>query len=340
MHALISRTAVLVALTAALMACDASSIDSTGNAIVRVDGSSTVFPLTQAVVGEFIKANPLTQVRSTISGTGGGFQNFCMGRIDVGAAGRPIRRSEIEGCHEAGVTFIELPIAYDGIAVVVNPKATFINEITVDELKLIWRPEARVTVHRWSQVRAGWPDRNIHLFGPDLPSGTYDHFAAAVVGGNELRSDFTASADDEVIAQAIAQDEQAMGILPLAYYERAKRRLKVLGIANGNDADGAGAITPTPDSIRAGTYQPLARPIFVYVREQALNRPAVREFVDFYLARAGDLAVRVGYIPLGDDAYELVAERRRKRWTGTVFGEGGPQVGLTIAQLLDKARIH
>jgi phosphate transport system substrate-binding protein len=312
-------------------ACSGSS----GSNVVRVDGK-----LTQPVVSAFTETNPMAQVRLTTSGTGIGFQNFCMGRIDVATAGRPIRRSEIEECHEAGVTFIELPIVYDGIAVIANPKAAWIDDITVDELKSIWSPEAEGMVLRWNQIRASWPDRNLHLFGANPQAGSYDYFSAAVVGSERIRSDYTSDADDDVLAQAIAQDELALGFISLRYYAKHRERVKVLGIDNGDDGDGSGATWPTPANIRAGTYQPLARPMFIYVREQALNRPAVRDFVDFYLEQGGELLEQVGLVPLGDEAYELISERRRARWTGTVFGEGGPQVGLTIPQLLDKVRIN
>jgi phosphate transport system substrate-binding protein len=323
--------AAWAALSAGVLACSGSS----GSNVVRVDGK-----LTQPVVSAFVESHPMAQVRLTTSGTGAGFQHFCLGRIDVATAGRPIRRSEIEECHDAGVTFIELPIVYDGIAVIANPGAAWLDHITVDELKAIWSPEAEGMVTRWSQIRASWPDRNLHLFGANQQAGSYDYFAAAVAGGDRIRSDYTSDADDDVLAQAVAQDELALGFVSLRYYARHRDRVKALGIDNGANDDGAGATTPTAENIRAGTYQPLARPMFIYVREQALNRAAVRDFVDFYLEQGGELLEQVGLVPLGEEAYELIAERRRARWTGTVFGEGGPQVGLTIPELLDKVRIN
>jgi phosphate transport system substrate-binding protein len=332
--------ALLVVLTLGLACSDTSRSSASSARIVRVDGSSTVFPISAAILKEFSAADPRIRVTVGISGTGGGFQKFCRGKIDVSAAARPIGRAEIETCHQNGVTFIELPIAYDGIAIVVNPQATWISDITVNELRAVWAPEAEGRVTRWSQVRAGWPDREIHLVGAGIDSGTYDYFTAAIMGRERAsRTDFTSSEDDNVLATAVATDELALGFLPLAYYDENRHRLKVVPVDSGNAHDGLDAVGPTPQTIRNGTYQPLSRPIFIYVREQALNRPGVEEFVDFYLAHAGALAQKVGYLEFDAEAYELIAQRRNARWTGSAFGEGGSQVGLTIEQLLDKARI-
>lgn len=322
------RIAGSVAAAVALAACGGESPSS----IVRVDGK-----LAGPVVSEFIAANPAVRVRMTTFGTGVGFRNLCMAEFDVGSAGRPIARAEIEECHQAGVAFIELPIAYDGIAIVVHPKATWIDDITISELKSIWSPEAEGKVLRWSQIRAGWPDRSLNLFGANPLSGSRDYFVAAVVGGDTLRSDYTNDADDSVLADAIAQDELALGFVSFKYLKTHSERLKVLRVDNG---DGRGPILPTRESIRTGTYQPLARPMFMYVWAQALNRPAVQDFVDFYLDRGVELLEQTGYVPLDDEAYALVAARRRARWTGSMFGEGGPQVGLTMPQLLNKVRVN
>lgn len=330
---------------AALVACGdaqpASTHSSNEAASLRLDGSSSVYPLSEAVVQEYSSQHPNVQIRHTISGTGGGFANFCRGRIDIAAAARPVRRSEVEACERAAVSFIELPIAYDGIAIVVHRKATWIDVITTDELRQLWSPEAQGTITRWNQVRPDWPDEQIHLFAPDPSSGTYDYFTEAIIGEEGAsRHDFTDSSDDNVLAQAVADDELALAYLPLAYYEKNKHRVKAVAIDAGPRS--AGARTPIAlslEAIRSGTY-PLARPVFLYVRDQALSRPAVREFVDFYLSRVGTLAARLGYLQLGDEAYTLVMERSKARWTGTVFGGGGSQVGLTIEQLLEKTRIR
>ena len=335
------RISCALLLLAGLVACNRATPPQVGTGrVVQVDGSSTVFPISRAVVSEFERAHPDIPVTVTFSGTGGGFQRFCRGEIDIGAAARPIRRAEIEACLQRDVRYIELPIAYDAIAIVVNPKATWINDITVSELRTLWAPDAQWKVTRWSQVRQNWPNREIHLYGPGIDSGTYDYFTAAVVGAEgSSRGDFNASEDDHVVSDAVAQDELALGVLPLAYWEENRQRLKVVPLDNQNALDGAGPVTPSRDSIRAGTYQPLARPVFIYVREQALNRPGVPEFVDFYLEQAGVMAQRVGFMQLSPEAYRLVVQRRKARWTGTAFDQAGSQVGLSIEQLLDKSRI-
>jgi phosphate transport system substrate-binding protein len=334
------RLCVALALVT-LIACGVSQRDSGPAPPVRIDGSSSVFPLTQALVSEFTRARPEVPVRVSVSGTGGGFQKFCGGHIDIGAAARPIRRAEIEACHRASVLFIELPIAYDGIAVVVNPRAWWVDYLTVDELKALWAPKAEGAVVRWSQIRAGWPDRPVRLYGAGPHSGTYDYFTAAILEDEgSSRTDFTASEDDDAIALAVADDEFALGFLPLVYYDRNRERLRLVPIDNERAADGVGPISPSRETIGTGTYQPLARPIFIYVRHQALSRsPQVQQFVDFYLARAGEMAQALGYTQLGDEAYALVESRNRARWTGTAFGEGGSQVGLTLDQLRASVRI-
>ena len=200
-------------------------------------------------------------------------------------------------CTKAGISFFELPIAYDGIAIVVNPKASWINDITVAELKKLWAPEAQGKVTRWSQVRAGWPDREIHLFGAGVDSGTYDYFTEAINGKEGAsRGDFTSSEDDNVLVQGVAGDELALGFLPFAYFNENKTRLKLIPVDNKKPDDGDGPIAPNFDTIRNGTYQPLARPLFIYVSEKSLARPEVQQFVDFYLANVGKLAEEVGYV--------------------------------------------
>ncbi|MCA1586392.1 MAG: PstS family phosphate ABC transporter substrate-binding protein [Acidobacteria bacterium] len=302
---------------------------------------STVFPVTEAVAEEFQKVAPEVRVTVGISGTGGGFQKFCRTETDISDASRPISSGEIEACHKNGVGFIELPIAYDGIAVVVSRKATWIDHITVDELKTLWAPEAQGKVTRWRHVRAGWPDREIHLFGAGVDSGTYDYFTEAIVGTVKAsRGDFTSSEDDNVVVQGIANDELALGFLPFAYVGDNAERLKIVAVDDGDSENGAGPILPDFESIRTGTYQPLARPIFIYVSDKAVARPAVQRFVDFYLTEGGELAEEVGYVQLGAEGYRLVAEHYRARTMGTVFGEGVPKVGVTIEQLLSRERLQ
>jgi phosphate transport system substrate-binding protein len=306
---------------------------------IKVDGSSTVFVVSEAVAEDFQRANNSARVTVGQSGTGGGFQKFCRGETDISNASRPIRPTEIAACKAAGINFYEIPIAYDGIAIVVSPKASWINDITVDELKTLWSPEAQGKVMRWSQVRQGWPDREIHLFGAGVDSGTYDYFTEAIAGKEGAsRGDFTSSEDDNVLVQGVAGDELALGFLPFAYYNENKERLKLIPVDNKKAEDGNGPIAPSFDTIRTGTYQPLARPLFIYVSEKALARPEVQQFVDFYIANAGKLAEEVGYVQLGDEGYRLVTEHFKARKSGTIFGEGGSQVGLTIEQLLARER--
>jgi phosphate transport system substrate-binding protein len=304
-------------------------------AVVTLDGSSTVFPVSEAVAEEFQKANEGVRVTVGISGTGGGFQKFCRGETDIRNASRPISASETAACGQAGVAFIELPVAYDGLAVVVSPKATWIDHITTAELKTIWAPEAQDKIKRWSQVRAGWPDRELHLFGAGVDSGTYDYFTQAIVGKEGAsRGDFTSSEDDNVLVQGIASDELALGFMPYAYYAENKAALKLVGVDDGKADNGAGPIQPSVDSVKGGTYQPLSRPVFIYVSTKALERPEVTRFVEYYLREGGALAEEVGYVPLGAAGYQLVSAHFTARKTGSVFESAGSQVGLTIEQLL------
>jgi phosphate transport system substrate-binding protein len=341
MHLSYLRRIAPAAALALLAACGGGAGSGSGQApaVIAVDGSSTVFPITEAVAEEFQRAHAGTRVTVGISGTGGGFQKFCRAETDISDASRPISATEIEACGAAGVRFIELPIAYDGIAIVTNPKADWINDITVEELEMLWAPEAQGKVTRWNQVRSGWPDREIHLFGAGVDSGTYDYFTEAVVGkAKSSRGDFTSSEDDNVLVQGVSSDELALGFLPFAYFAENRERLKLIPVDDGHADNGAGPILPSLDSIRGGTYQPLARPIFIYAAEKSLARPEVQQFIDFYLAEGGALAQEVGYVPLGQEGYTLVAEHFRARKFGTVFGTGGSQVGVTIEQLLARER--
>jgi phosphate transport system substrate-binding protein len=340
------RQGVAIVLVAFAAACGGGSApaNSTGSAAsggpteVKLDGSSTVFPISEAVAEEFQKANQGTRVTVGISGTGGGFQKFCRGETDISDASRPISKTEITACSGGGINFIELPIAYDGIAIVVNPKANWVSDITVDELKTMWAPDAQGKVTRWNQIRKTWPDREIHLFGAGVDSGTYDYFTEAINGkAKASRGDFTSSEDDNVLVQGVAGDEGALGFIPFAYFEENKDKLKLIPVDDNKADNGNGAIAPSFDAIRTGTYQPLARPLFIYVADKALARPEVQKFVDFYLTQGPKLAEEVGYVQLGDPVYELVRQHFAAKKTGSAFGEG-PQVGVTIEQLLAKER--
>jgi phosphate transport system substrate-binding protein len=302
---------------------------------VAADGSSTVYPITEAVGEEFQKANPNVRVTIGISGTGGGFKRFCAGETDISNASRPIKPTEVEACKAKGIEYIELPVAYDGLAILANPKNDWADCITVAELKTLWAPEAQGKITKWSQVRAGWPDKTIRLFGAGVDSGTYDYFTEAIVGKeHSSRGDFQSSEDDNVLVQGIAGDQAALGFFGVAYYEENKAKLKLLGVDDGKPENGAGCITPTMVTVENGTYQPLSRPLFVYVSKTAAARPEIKAFVEFFLAKAPILVEEVGYIPFKPDAYKLVHDRFLAGKTGSLFGGKGSQVGVTIGDLL------
>ncbi len=299
---------------------------------VSVDGSSTVFPLTEAVAEEFMLENPGVSVTVGSSGTGGGMAKLIRGEIDIANASRPIKSEEAESATAAGVGFVELPVAYDGIAIVVNRGNTWAECLTVDELRSMWEPGS--TVGNWSQVRPGFPSRPLRLYGAGTDSGTYDYFTAATVGEEGAsRADFTASEDDNVLVQGVAGDASALGFIPLSYYEANAERLRLVGVDDGDAANGEGCITPNAQSVRDGTYSPLSRPIFIYVNTESAAEPAVAAFVEYYIEHAGALAEEVGYVALSPDAYAAAAERFEARTPGSVFA-GGSQVGLRLEDLL------
>ena len=343
-HRMVASTFVLM--TVGVYACGGGTSqpgqDSGGEgsaSLITVDGSSTVFPIAEAVAEEFGKANPNVRTPTVgISGTGGGFQKFCRDETDVSNASRPIRPAEIEACQKAGVEYIEVPVAYDGLAIVVNPKNTWATTITVAELKTMWSPEAQGKITRWNQVRAAWPNREIRLFGAGVDSGTYDYFTEATVGKEGAsRGDFTSSEDDNVIVQGVSSDELALGFLPLAYVEANRDKLKLVPVDDGKADNGAGPITPSAQTVRDSTYQPLSRPLFIYVSRKASDRPDVQQFVQMFFDRT-DLIREVGYIELTPQIYELARKHFADRRTGTAFGEGGSQVGMTLEALLAKER--
>lgn len=306
-----------------------------GDGVIRVDGSSTVFPITEAVAEEFQKANRGTKVTVGISGTGGGFQKFCRDEIDIADASRPISASEKSACEKAGVDFVELPIAYDGLAVVVHPKNTWATSMTVAELKQLWEPAAQGKITKWSQLRTGWPDREIHLFGPGVDSGTFDYFTEAVVGKtDESRGDYTSSEDDNVVVQGVSSDESALGYFGFAYYEENQGKLKLVGVDDGKDANGQGPILPSPQTVKDGTYAPLSRPIFIYVKLKALEKEEVKGFVDFYLTQGSPLVREVGYIPLSDREYALVQGRFAAKTAGSMYQGTESQSTRSLEQRL------
>ena len=303
-----------------------------GGSVIRVDGSSTVFPITEAVAEDFQRSTPGTKVTVGISGTGGGFEKFCRAEIDVSDASRPISETELAQCGQANVEFIELPIGYDGLTVVVNPKNTWAHHITVAELKTLWEPAAQGRVMKWSQVRAEWPDREIHLFGAGVDSGTFDYFTEAIVGkAKSSRGDYTSSEDDNVLVQGISGDELALGYFGLAYYEENQAKLRALPVDAG---DGRGPIAPSKDTVRTNDYRPLSRPLFVYVARSAFDRPEVKAFVDYYLTNATRLVSEVGYVPLTGAEYALVTTRAQQKHLGTMFADHRPKPGTSLESLL------
>lgn len=299
---------------------------------IKIDGSSTVYPVTEAVAEEFQKAKKgAVRVTVGISGTGGGFKKFCRGETDISNASRPILQKEMQDCKAAGVEYIELPVAYDALTVVVNPKNDFIKSLTVEELKKMWEPGAQGKITKWKQVNPAWPDEPLKLFGAGSDSGTFDYFTEAIVGkAKSSRGDYTASEDDNVLVQGVSRDKNALGYFGFAYYSENKDKLRAVPIMV---KAGAPAVGPSEETVENGSYQPLSRPIFIYVKAKSLDRPEVRDFVDFFLKNGPALAAEVKYIALPKKAYELAAEHINKRKIGTVFG-GQAEVGVKIEELL------
>ena len=321
--------------------CGGGSQGTPGSAaaprVITVDGSSTVAPVTEAVAEEFQKAAPGNRVTVGTSGTSGGFQKFCRDEIDISDASRPITPVERENCSKAGVQYIEVPVAYDGLAVVVHPKNTWATSMTVVELKKLWEPAAQGKVMRWNQIRPNWPDREVHLFGAGVDSGTFDYFTEAIVGKmDQSRGDYTSSEDDNVIVQGVGGDENALGYFGFAYYEQNQDKLRLVAIDDGDDTNGKGPVAPSPETVKNGTYRPLSRPIFVYPKLKALDRAEVRDFVEFYLTKGIPLIREVGYIPLTDGEYTLVRNRFTARKTGSMYEGVDSHSGVTLEQRLTR----
>jgi phosphate transport system substrate-binding protein len=301
--------------------------------IVKIDGSSTVFPVTEAVAEDFQKAKKQkVKVTVGISGTGGGFKKFCRNEIDISNASRPILKAEMADCQKAGVEYFELPVAFDALTVVINPKNSFIKQLTVAEMKKMWEPSAQGKVTRWNQVNPSWPDQPMKLFGPGADSGSFDYFTEAVVGKSKSsRGDFTASEDDNVLVQGVSRDVNGLGYFGYAYYIENKDKLKAVPIVN----DKGQPVAPSMEAVLKGSYNPLARPIFIYVNAKSLGKPEVREFVEYYMKNGAALATEVKYVPLPDSAYTIALQHLQKGKKGTVFG-GTAEVGVTIDELLKR----
>jgi phosphate transport system substrate-binding protein len=306
-------------------------VDST----IMIDGSSTVYPITKAVVEEFVSQNPeAPTIESSFSGTGGGFAKFCQGETVINDASRPISKAEMEACSNAEIRYYELPVAFDAITIVVNPENSWAEDITLAELTTMWSPAAQREVKTWRDVRASWPDRPLKLYGPGTDSGTYDYFTDVVVGeGMDSRSDFVASEDDAILVNQISGDPDALGYFGFAYYEDNQDRLQALAV----DA-GSGAILPAAGSVISAEYQPFSRPLFIYVNATAAqNNPALRDFVNFYLENAATFSEAVGYVPLPAESYDIALTQVYRNKVGTAFG-GTLEPGLTIDEVLQKQK--
>ncbi|MBD3617026.1 MAG: PstS family phosphate ABC transporter substrate-binding protein [Gracilimonas sp.] len=273
---------------------------------IKINGSSTVYPITEAVAEEYRTEAPDTRVTVGVSGTGGGFKQFLRSETDINNASRSIKPSEIELAEQNEIDYLELSVAFDGIAVVVNPENDWANELTVEELKMIWEPAAQGEIMRWSQVRPEWPDEEIHLFGPGIASGTYDYFTEAIVGeSGASRGDFTASEDDNVLVQGVSTDTYAIGFFGLAYFEENAGKLKLIAVDNGDGHP----VKPSLETVKDGSYAPLSRPLFIYVSETAAEKDHVQDFIIYYLKNAGEFAPSVGYIPMQDEEYQIQLEK-------------------------------
>ncbi|QLE46287.1 PstS family phosphate ABC transporter substrate-binding protein (plasmid) [Nostoc sp. C052] len=312
-----------------------TEVRDSGNATatIKIDGSSTVYPITQAIAKDY-RAGPKNrvQVAVNISGTTGGFEKFCAGETDISNASRPILKAEMETCKKNGVAYMEFPIAFDALTVAVNPQNDWAKDITVAELKKIWEPEAQGKITRWNQVRASWPDRPMNLYGAGKKSGTFDYFTEATVGKTRAsRNDYTASEDDEILVNDIIKDPNALGYFGYSYYEKHQNKLKALAIDNGR-----GAVLPSRQTVEKVQYQPLARPLFIYVNfRDKQDKGLVNKFVEFYIDKAPVTASAVGYIPLPDESKRLNYVHLYQGKIGTVFG-GKAEMNLTIGELLRK----
>jgi phosphate transport system substrate-binding protein len=316
-------------------ACSSGPRGISGDAI-RIDGSSTVYPITAAVAADFKKENPAAKVEVAFSGTSSGFERFCKGDIDIQDASRPIEAPEIAACKQTNIGYIELPVAHDGLTIIVHPSNDFATSMTVEELKTLWSAAAEKKITKWSQVRKGWPDRAIALYGPGAKSGTFDFFTATINGKeHDSRKDYTASEDDQEIVKGVAGNPDGLGYVGFGYYETHKSTLKVVPIDDGDQEIGPGAIEPSPNTVRRGLYRPLSRPLFIYVNTKRLDRPEVKAFVNYYIRNSETLATKAGGIPLNGMLYGLVQERVNKKLEGSLY-EKPDSAGRSIEQLLNQ----
>ena len=325
------KIAKITALLTLAFAGAVASSSSFAQTLVKVDGSSTVYPITEAVAEDFQKAKKnAIRVTVGISGTGGGFKKFCRGEIDVADASRPITKKEMDDCKAAGIEYIEMPVAYDALTVVIHPKNDWAKNMTVAELKAIWEPAAQGKITNWKQVNPAFPDRPLKLYGAGADSGTFEYFTEAINGKSKAtRGDYTASEDDNVLVQGVSRDLGGLGYFGFAYYVENKGKLAAVAVA----AEGKAPVSPSLETVVNGTYQPLARPIFIYVSAKSADKPEVKEFVEYYMKHGEKLTAEVKYVPLPSKAYTYNLDHFNKRAKGTKFG-GENKIGMTIEDLM------
>jgi len=300
---------------------------------IAIDGSSTVYPITQKVVEDYQSSKEQSiNIKVDFSGTSGGFEKFCRGETDISNASRPIQVKEMEACNSSEVRYIELPIAFDALTVVVNPENDWLDSLTVEELGIIWSPEAAGKITNWNQIRPSFPNKPLNLYAPGQDSGTFDYFTEAIVGkSGASRQDITQSEDDDVLVEQVSQDTNALGYFGLAYYEQHTEHLKAIAIDSGS-----GAVVPSAQTVEQAEYQPLSRPLFIYINAaSAQKKPDLRQFIDFYLAQVPEQVKEIGYVPLPEEAYLINKVTFHKGEVGTVF-DGQSQFNLTIPELLRK----
>jgi phosphate transport system substrate-binding protein len=332
------RTLAIAIGTAALMSgCSTVDIESIEiDKPIKIDGSSTVFPISEEIVKELKTQAANKSIEQSIlvnfSGTSGGFKKFCAGEIDIAAASRPILAEEMQACHEAKIRYIELPIAFDAIAIVVNAQNNWVDSLSLEELKKMWEPAAEGKITTWKQIRDSFPDRPLALYGPDAESGTYDYFTEAIdKAKGASRQDYSFSNDDEVIVFGITNNQNALGYLGFAYYKQHQDQLKVVSIDSGK-----GAILPSRETVESAQYKPLSRPLFLYVNAQAAQQnETLQVFVKYYLEKAPEVVSKVGYVPLPEEGYQLTKIHFERGKVGTVF-DGKSEFNLTIGELLRK----
>lgn len=299
------KVILITAVAFSLLSCGNNQKDKDTSSI-NIDGSSTVYPVTEAIAEEFRSIDPDVNVTIGVSGSGGGFKKFARGETDISNASRPIKPDESATAEQNNIEYVELEVAYDGLAVVIHPENDWVDCMTVEELKMIWEPAAQGNITHWNQIRPEWPNEEIHLFGPGIASGTFDYFTEAIVGeSGSSRGDFTASEDDNVLVQGVSGDKYGLGFFGLAYYEENVDKLQVVGVDGGE-----GCVEPSPETVKDGSYAPLSRPLYIYVNSSSItNKPKVVDFITFYLTEGAALMRDVGYVPLTDEEYQEQLEK-------------------------------